>query len=122
MIDPTYDSAVGRTVPLSHDWPTYFHQVDSGPGGVNTFALPTLGEFELKVDRTHSGSQFQYPLDWFGSAEAPDQVIPIWIQNVVGKHYQRVERAYFKNVPAMPRKGPERPETPKVRSIQEALS
>jgi putative methyltransferase len=93
MIDPGYDRRVGRRVALVHDWPGYFAEPDDAPA-----REPQAGAFEVHIDRQFSGSQFQYKLDWWERARTPDEAMQLWVQVVVGKHYQRVERAYFKSV------------------------
>ncbi len=102
MIDPGYDPAEGRVVSIAHDWPAWFRQLERS----DVQSVPAqliAGDFTLAIDRTHSGSHFQYPLNWHGAGRAPEEAMALWIRQVVGKHYQRVERAYFKNVEAMPR-------------------
>jgi putative methyltransferase len=95
MIDPSYDRRIGRRVALSHDWPYFFSNQGGG------LVYPTKRCFDLHIDRTHSGSQLQYSLDWLEKAKTPyasQETLRLWAQTVIGKHYQRVERAYFKGV------------------------
>jgi putative methyltransferase len=99
MIDPSYDTRAGRRVRLDRDWPAYFHDSD------HHASRPTPGEFELTITRTHSGSHLQYPLEWPARQKAVAPVPVAWIQNVIGKHYQRVARAYFHGVTAVPSTG-----------------
>jgi putative methyltransferase len=91
IIDPGYDRRSGRTLTLRHDWPAYFAE------DATTAEEPDERRASILITRTHSGTQQQYALDWF---EKTDAIAPFqhWVQTVVGKHYQRSERAYFKDI------------------------
>jgi putative methyltransferase len=94
MIDPSYDPRQGRRVVLDHDWPEYFLQVDAESSSDG----PAPVAVEANIKRRNSGSQFQYKLDWWERANSPTDAMHLWVQIIVGKHYQRVERAYFKGI------------------------
>jgi putative methyltransferase len=91
MIDPSYDRRIGRFLALEHDWPAYFSDELSSVG-----PAPLL--LTITIRRTHSGSQKNYPLDWFEHSKEPSEILATWLRRVVGKHYQRVERSYFKGI------------------------
>jgi hypothetical protein len=94
MIDPSYDPRQGRHVALDHDWPEYFLQVDAESSSDG----PAPVAVQAHIKRRNSGSQFQYKLDWWERANSPTDAMHLWVQIIVGKHYQRVERAYFKGI------------------------
>ena len=116
MIDPGYDRRVGRVVTLDHDWPVYFAAPNDAGAGE-----PQARAFNVVIDRTHSGSQFQHALDWFEKAPGQDGVIRAWTQIVLGKHYQRVERAYFKGVGGPARRTPIVPASAEDAALKAAI-
>jgi putative methyltransferase len=89
MLDHNYDARQGRVLELAHDWPRYFSDPDQADS-----REPVSGPCRLPVDATTSGSQHQYQLDWHELASNPPASLRRWVERIIGKHYQRVQRSY----------------------------
>ena len=97
MITPDYDRRIGRTLKLTHDWPSYFERVGSREfTHIEPEPVAFISPATLAVTRTASGSRMQWQLDWHERGPASNkEVLQFWTESVIGLEYRRCRRSYF---------------------------
>ncbi|GEM_PF-2227770 len=92
LIDPSYDRRKGRHITTGYDWENYFIEDHED------HAEPTKAHIDVLIRHQMSGSRSQFALDWVEQSNTDMGALENWTRRIVGKHYERVERGYFKSL------------------------
>ncbi|TNE63506.1 MAG: radical SAM protein [Alphaproteobacteria bacterium] len=92
IVDPSYDRRIGRRVQTDYDWEHYFLDENEDR------AEPKSSKIDVMLRHQVSGSRSQFRLDWIESSNSEEDALENFTRRIVGKHYERVERGYFKSL------------------------